>query len=201
MSFRVRRTLSFCAVAATALLVTGCLPAVVGGGIFVAGVGAAILVSGCDEAASVQVWDHTSSYPVCDAVVTAEREGHVVTFSPCYSTYLGTGVWRVIARKPGMPIATGTIVVDKDRRCSQPTYHSLELTLGSEADVSPTSVRPVAPPSRPPPAPLPAPADTGAVPPPGSVTPAPLPSSSVPSAAFPSSPAPAGTEVPAPPTR
>jgi hypothetical protein len=200
MSIRVRRSLSFLAVAAAALLLTACIPAVVGGGIFVVGVGAAIVVSGCDEAASVQVWDHTASHPVCDAVVTAEREGHVVAFSPCYQTYLGTGVWKVVARKPGMPIATGTIVVDKDRRCSQPTYHSLELTLGSEADVSPSPLV-APPPSRPPPSPAPpaAPADTSAAPS-SSINPSPAPSSGVPSAAFPTA-VPSGAAVPAPPTR
>ncbi|HEX4335083.1 MAG TPA: hypothetical protein VH062_04165 [Polyangiaceae bacterium] len=193
--------------AAALFLVTGCVPAVVGGGIFVVGVGSALLFSGCDEPASVQVWDHLSSHPVCDATVTAVSEkGSVATFSPCYQAYLGSGTWTVTASKPGLPIATGTISVARDRKCNQPTFHSLELTLGSDGTV-PTV------PSRPPLGAPGAPPNPSAPPPPpptmstGTPVPAAAPSGSVPAAAFPATsppvpaPAPAATDGTAPPTR
>src|SRR5262249_46565813 len=134
--------------ALAALLTAGCVPAAVAGGAVVVGVGAVILASGCDEPVNVEVWDHGSAHPVCDAVVVAQRlvtlddlagrdladpsirrEGGVVTFSPCYGAHLGSGSWIVTATRPGFPPATGLVTIAEDRKCSQPTYHSLELTL------------------------------------------------------------------------
>jgi len=205
------RSLVLFGAAAAAVLVAGCVPAIVGGGVFVVGVTSAILFSGCDEPASVQVWDHTSSYPVCDATVTAVSEsGSTTTFSPCYSAYLGAGTWKVTASKPGLANATGTITVALDHKCSQPIFHSLDLTLGSDGSAvpAPPPVAPGAPRSpspaasspatSPPAAPPPATSSPAAAP---ALAPAPATSSTVPAAAFPSAPPAAPVEVPAPPSR
>ncbi len=204
----LRRSLVLPGAAAVALLLAGCVPAVVAGSVFVVGATSAVVFSGCDEPAAVQVWDHTASHPVCDATVTAESEsGSVTTFSPCYQAYLGTGTWKVTASKPGLPIATGTVIVSEDRKCSRPSFHSLDLTLGSDGTIVSTPPPPsLAPATTAPPTPATSPAPAGAPPPPPATPPAPPPTSSgspppapspsVPSAAFPSD-----APVSAPPTR
>ncbi|HEX3594953.1 MAG TPA: hypothetical protein VHU80_07625, partial [Polyangiaceae bacterium] len=146
------------------------------------------------------VWDHSSAHPICDAKVVAESEdGSVTTFSPCYQAYLGSGTWKVTASKPGLPVAIGTVTVSKERKCSRPTFHSLELTLGIDASVE-SAPQPAAPRAPIPPSPSPPPASSvPATAPAGSPA---APSSTVPAAAFPSEqPPPAATDVPAPPTR
>jgi hypothetical protein len=199
---RSRITRPLLAVAAIAALsLTGCVTAAIAGGVFVVGIGSAIIFSGCDEPASVQVWDNTSAYPTCDAVVTAESEtGSTATFSPCYQAYLGTGVWHVTATKPGFPAAKGVITVEEKRKCSEPIFHALDLTLGSDATYTPAPV-PSPPPSPPPatsPAPSPSPAPAPAPAPPPATTSTSTPSAAPPSTAFPTS---TPQEVPAPPTR
>jgi hypothetical protein len=225
-------------VAAVAALVTGgCVTAAVAGGVVVVGAGAAFLASGCDEPVGVNVWDRSASHPICDATVVAERQaegadgpaaqgmhgdGTVTTFSPCYAAQLGSGTWVVTATRDGVK-ATGLVTVSGDHKCNEPIYHSLELTLGTDAS-TPEPQRPPplpsvpAPPGSPatPPAPTTAPAaPLGTAPAPATPPPAaapapapppapagtPAPSSSIPTAGFPSSPPAVPGPVPAPPTR
>ena len=201
----MKHSLAFSSAAVAALLLAGCVPAAIAGGAVVVGIGSAIVFSNCDEPASVRVWDHTSAYPICDATVVAVSEtGTTVTFSPCYSAYLGSGTWNVTASKAGLPVARGTVTVAEDHRCSQPTFHSLDLTLGSDGTVTAPAPAVPAAPAPPPPVPQPPPAapeagPTAAPPSLPGAAPAPAPSSSVPAAAFPTQTA--SPDVPAPPTR
>jgi hypothetical protein len=188
------------------LLTCGCVTAAIAGGAVAVVIGAAFIASGCDEPVGVNVWVPGSSYPVCDATVVAEQEGTARQFSPCYTVHLGSGTWIVTATRGGVR-ATGIVTVSEDRKCSEPTYHSLELTMGSDA-ARPEPTR-MAPPPPPPAGPPPVPEGQPPAP-----QPAPAPSSTVPTAGFPG-PAPAGTPtgtappatappqgpVPAPPTR
>ena len=150
MTVNLRRSFSFCGAAGAALILSSCVPAAVAGAAVGAGIVASVLISNCHEPVSVQVWDHTSSHPVCDAEVVAEQEGSVTTFSPCYQTYLGTGMWKVTATKRGIGTATGMVEISKDRQCNEPAFHSLDLTLGTDATQSPAAMAAAEPPLEPP---------------------------------------------------
>jgi hypothetical protein len=118
------------------LVTAGCNIAV-GAGVLV-GVGVvAVIGYDCGEPVDVTVWDRRTAHPVCDAKVTAEKEGTVHEFSPCYRVYLGEGTWTVKASKAGYTLALGTVTVGKERRCSEPTFHSVELTLVPVGEATP----------------------------------------------------------------
>jgi hypothetical protein len=165
---------------AISIALSGCTTAFVGIGVVVVGIGAAVIAYDCDEPVSVSVWDPMRSHAVCDAEVTATSGDTHVDFSPCYVTALGVGTWTVTATKPGYAPSTGTVIVPRDHRCSQPTTHSLELSLVSTLPMPPPPV--YGPPPSPPPAPMPQPAPA-----------APAPTSSTPAD---TAPAPATTSAP-----
>ena len=181
-----------------AILATGCTTAFVAIGVSAVGVGAAALAFQCDEPVSVSVWDPGTAHAICDAVVTATAGSDKVEFSPCYTSALGEGTWTVTATRAGYAAATGTITVEHDHRCDEPSYHSLELTLsGGSAPMGPppawTAPGPSAPPA--PAAPAPA-ARTGATPQP--TTPAPAQPAGPPPQASSAAPAPAPSPTQAP---
>jgi hypothetical protein len=113
---------------ASSLLAVGC-NAAIGGGVLVAGIVAGVLTSDCAEGVGVTLWDRTTAHPVCDAKVVAEQGSKSVTFSPCYSAFLSEGTWTVSATKAGFQRVVGSVVIPPEHRCSEPTYHSVELTL------------------------------------------------------------------------
>jgi hypothetical protein len=170
----------------------GCNAALIGAGVAVVGLGAAALAYSCDEPVGVDIWDRRTAHSLCDAAVTAESEGHLVHFSPCYQGYLGDGTWTVTATKSGYRPSSGTVVILHGHRCGEPAYHSIELTLvpeGEEQSLPPVLVTP------PEGVPVPAAAPQGSSAPPAVEPPlpapaAPAPSSSVPTQAFPSASAP-----------
>jgi hypothetical protein len=167
--------------------------AIAGGVAVVVVAGVAVLGYSCGEPVDVTVWDRKAAHNVCDATVTAEQDGTVNEFSPCYRLYLGTGNWNIAAKKDGYVTATGTVSVSKERKCSEPTFHSVALTLHPVGEVQsmPAPVAPPPPAPVVPAAPAPAPASTEQAAPP--ISPAPTTSSETPKAAFPpaSGPAPA----------
>jgi hypothetical protein len=198
------------------IVTCGCVPAAIAGGVIVVGAGAVVLASGCDEPVGVDVWDRSASHPICDATVVAQRvvmvedpagnpqvdpqmrvEGSVVTFSPCYTAHLGSGTWVVTATQEGFAKATGIVTISEDHKCSEPIYHSLELSLGTDAAAPERRPgQPAPPPLAPPPASAPpatAPAATAP-----SAPPVAAPSSTVPTAGFPGTPpsAPTATQPP-----
>ena len=124
---RARRRVLLAALA-PCLLAVGCNVAI-GGGVLVAGVVAGILTYDCAEGVGVTLWDRTTAHPVCDAKVVAEQGSESVTFSPCYSAFLSEGNWTVSATKAGFQRVVGTVVIPHEHSCSEPTYHSVELTL------------------------------------------------------------------------
>lgn len=148
-------------VVASAVVLVGCNVAIGGGAVAVMAV-VAFVGYGCGEPVDVTVWDRKLAHPVCDATVTAERDGSVHEFSPCYRLHLGDGQWKVKASKPGYVTAVGTVTVSEHRRCSEPTFHSVALTLVPEDEAVPPPA-PIAPapppaaPSAPPPAATPTP--------------------------------------------
>jgi hypothetical protein len=143
-------------------------------GVSAVGIGAAALAFECDEPVTVSVWDPGTAHVVCDAVVTASSGNDTVELSPCYTTLLGSGTWTVTAVKAGRPPASGTITVERERRCREPVHHSLELTLSGTPPVvpAPAAPPPTTAPAAPPAAPVPA-EPTAA--PPAATTPAPVP--------------------------
>jgi hypothetical protein len=184
------------------LLATGC-SAVVGGGVFVGLVTIGALAYSCDEPVGVDVWDRKTAHTICDAKIVAELEengkpaGHQTTFSPCYRGYLGTGTWRVTASKPGYVPAVGSVVVEKQRHCSEPTFHSMELTLVPEGYGTAAPLVTTAPISTSPPVEAePPPLQSAAPPPPATALP-PAPEAAPPAPA-PAAP-PAGPAPSAPP--
>jgi hypothetical protein len=116
------------ALAASGVLAIGC-NAAIGGGVLALGVVASILTYDCTEGVGVTLWERSTAHPVCDATVVAEHDKTRVTFSPCYSAFLDEGSWTVTATKAGYRAAVGTVTISHERRCSEPTYHSVELTL------------------------------------------------------------------------
>jgi hypothetical protein len=172
-------TVGICLLAST--LLSGCVTAFVAIGVTAIGIGAAALAFECDEPVSVSVWDPGAAHVVCDAIVTATSGGDTVELSPCYTTTLGAGTWTVTAIKQGRPPATGTITVEREHRCNEPVYHTLELTLSSTpampAPPATGTTAPAAPAPQPeapvpPVAPVPAPAPTTAPPPEATTAPA-----------------------------
>jgi hypothetical protein len=157
-------------------LSTACVTAYVAIGVTAVGIGAAALAFECDEPVNVSVWDPGTAHVVCDAVVTASSGKNTVELEPCYTTLLGAGTWTVTAVKPGRPTATGIITIDREHRCKEPVYHSLELTLANAPAVVPAPAAP--PPTTAPAAPPPAtmPAEPAPVPPPEATTAPPVPS-------------------------
>jgi hypothetical protein len=117
----------------SAALAVGCNVAI-GGGVLVAGVVAGVLTYDCGEGVGVTLWDRATAHSVCDASVVAKQGNKTVTFSPCYSAFLDEGSWSVIATKPGYQAAVGSVVVPHEHRCSEPSYHSVELTLLREGE-------------------------------------------------------------------
>jgi hypothetical protein len=179
----------------------GCNVAI-GGGVLAAGVVASILTYDCTEGVGVTLWDRSTAHPVCDATVVAQLGKKSLTFSPCYSLYLDEGSWTVTATKPGYRPAVGTVTISHERRCSEPSYHSLELTLLRD-DERPTEDRsapsppplptvpataPPAPSAEPPPAASTIPPEGPAPPQPQAPTAPAAPSAAPPSAAFPLAP-------------
>jgi hypothetical protein len=140
------------AVALTAglLLPLGCNVAI-GGGVLAAGVVAGILTYDCAEGVGVTLWERSTAHPVCDATVVAEQEGKTITFSPCYNAFLGEGTWTVSATKDGYQRAAGSVIIPHGHSCSQPTYHSVELTLlKNDEGARATELRPSNPAAPPP---------------------------------------------------
>jgi hypothetical protein len=179
---------------------TGC-NAAVGGAVLVVLGGVTILGYSCGEPVDVAVWDRTIAHTVCDATVTAEQEGTVHEFSPCYRVYLGTGNWTITAKKPGYAPATGSVSISKERKCSEPTFHSVALTLHPLGEVQPAppaiQPAPAAPPA-PPAAPSAPSAPSDRAPPTGS-SPTPVDSSTPKATLPPEPPSPASsTSGPAP---
>ena len=183
-------------VLAGSLVVAGCNFAIGAAAVGVAAV-VAFVGYGCGEPVDVTVWDRRKAHPVCDAIVTAEQDGSSHEFSPCYRLHLGDGKWNVRATKPGYMPAVGMVTINKERRCSEPTFHTVVLTLVPEGDAPPPPAQVQSVPSPPavPEAPASAaPAPTTAPPAPvPAVTPAPAPTGAAPapppSAAFPVAPA------------
>jgi hypothetical protein len=180
------RRLAFVGVLASAVALTGCSAAIAAGAVTVAAV-IAFVGYGCGEPVDVTVWDRKTAHPICDATVTAEQDGSSHEFSPCYRLHLGDGAWTVRAAKPGYVTAVGSVTVNKERRCSEPTFHSVVLTLLpiGEAPLPPVEVAPESPP------PAPAPASAAPAAPAAPAPPAPAPSGA---------PAPPSAKFPAPPT-
>jgi hypothetical protein len=168
-----RAIVAICLLAGT--LSTACVTAYVAIGVTAVGIGAAALAFECAEPVSVSVWDPGTAHVVCDAVVTATSGNDTVELSPCYTTLLGTGTWTITAAKPGRPTATGTVTVERERRCREPVRHSLELTLATASPIAPAppapaTVPPATAPAQPPGA-APEPATPAPVPPPETTAP------------------------------
>ncbi|HVU00917.1 MAG TPA: hypothetical protein VHE30_04165 [Polyangiaceae bacterium] len=164
------------------LATAGCASALIGGGVVVVALSVAALTYECEEGIGVTVWDPAQAHTVCDARVVARQEGKEIRFSPCYMGYVGKGTWTISAEKEGFVAAEGTVTIPPEHKCSEPVYHSVELTLRRVEGYG-------APGAIPPP---------GYVPPPGyapSPTPAPA---YAPPAYGPPPQAPVGPGVPAP---
>jgi hypothetical protein len=176
-----------------ALILSGCSAAIGLGAVAVAGI-VAYVGYGCGEPVDVTVWDRKTAHPICDATVTAEQDGSSHEFSPCYRLHLGDGAWKVKASKPGYVTAVGSVTVNKERRCSEPTFHTVVLTLLPEGEPAPAPVMPPAPAAPGSPAPpasvAPAPSASAAPAPSASAAPAGAPGTA-PSAKLPALPAPA----------
>jgi hypothetical protein len=178
-------SVGLCLVAST--LLSGCVTAYVALGVTAVGIGAAALAFECDEPVSVSVWDPAAAHIVCDAVVTATSGSDTVELSPCYTTTLGAGTWTVTAIKPGRPPATGTVTVEREHKCSEPVYHTLELSLsggGPPMAPPPVPIGTVAPAGQPgpatPPTPTAEPPPTTTAPPPAATTAPPPPATTAP---------------------
>jgi hypothetical protein len=136
-----------------ALLLTGCA-SLAGAGVAAGLVVLGVVTHECYEYVDIKVIDGSTGNKICDAEVTAERDGDVDTLGSCYHASLTEGRWNLTATLPGRPPAKTSLVVAESESC-EPVVATVVLTIPPAPGSHPTAAPP-APAAPPPPAPPPA---------------------------------------------
>ena len=120
------------ALALSAFVLSGCSIAV-GGAAGAVLIGAGVFASGCYDHLDVTVRT-PSGLRICDARVTAVRDGSTVDLVPCFSAALSAGTWQIRAEHGGH-VAQSALTIPEDRECGR-TVHRIDLTLGPQRPTS-----------------------------------------------------------------